>query len=627
MALSNYTCVKCGRNQNVRIDPTCASNKRNMERKVKKKDPNDKLCKWWKELQKYPKREQAWYKKMKAKDKHSQMSEDHIMAEEEESQKQLIEHWKNIVAKPKDKITDESGEVFIAKVRVIIVDHVKNNMATSRVKRQKICNNADDLNAAVGDNLKSMDQFWRALKLSRPISMTAIPFEAKQVDTIGSNTSESITNAFSKTVMQQTVQQDMMQQQIRQAQEEADMMEEVADDMQKIAQAQQEQSEQARQSPSAQRTAYSTLKTRLIEKPAKLNSSIARLRNDLAQPEMDLSAMEGEDATTTKEAAGSIKFPWGQLVFLPSQVGRDTMRPRWNHDGPCKDNAKFEANAEDAFNTYTENVRVWKETYQLETLAPNGSVAGDSANLLQPALGDFKRFFSEEGHAKPFRLRMAERRAFAKGVEKKNKALEKAQAKSSAARSRRNAGAQQGGDESYVPVIEPLVPDGHSLDGLDVSDKVADFNQTEAVKFKVDDLGVIANAGNYQTQVKWAKATMSKDGLDSMVTEISDKKLNDVVNQMFAGMGSRIKPASNFFIAFPPEHAELKKAIVDYQICVYDGGYSAVNATAFCLPEVICCVSGAMHLVGLSLDAVDGDTVAKKLKAANSYDKRTAMKI
>eukprot|EP00959_Pyramimonas_sp_CCMP1952_P347163 7271301-Pyramimonas_sp.AAC.1 len=114
---------------------------------------------------------------------------------------------------------------------------------------------------------------------------------------------------------------------------------------------------------------------------------------------------------------------------------------------------------------------------------------------------------------------MAERRAFAKGVEKKNKALEKAQAKSSAARSGLNAGAQQGGDESYAPVIESLMPDvldGHSLDGLNVSDKVADFNQTKAVKFKVDDLGVIASTGNYQTQVKWAKATMSKDGLDSM---------------------------------------------------------------------------------------------------------------
>ncbi|CAK0823721.1 unnamed protein product, partial [Prorocentrum cordatum] len=512
-----------------------------------------------------------------------------------------------------DKITDESGEVFIAKARVAIVDHVKNNMATSRVKRQKICNNADDLNAAVEDNLKSMDRFWRTLKLSRPISMTAIPFEAKQVDTIGSNTSESITNALSKAVMQQTVQQDMMQQQIRQAQEEADMMEEVADDMQKIAQAQQEQSEQARQSPSAQRTAYTTLKTCLIEKSAKLNSSIARLRNDFAQPEMDLSAMEGEDATTTKEAAGPIKLSWGQLVFLPSQ-----------------DNAKFEANAKDAFNTYTENVRVWKETYQLDKLAPNGSVVGDLANLLQPALDDFQRFFSKEGHAKPFRLRMAEWRAFAKGVEKKNKALEKAQAKSSAARSRLNAGAEQGGDESYAPVIESLMPDvldGHSLDGLNVSDKVADFNQTKAVKFKVDNLGVIANTGNYQTQVKWAKATMSNDGLDSMATEISNKKLNDVVDKMFAGMGSRIKPASNFLITFPPEHAELKKAIVDYQVCVYDGGYSAVKVAAFCLPEVICCVSGAIHLVGLSLDAVDGDTVAKKLEAVNNYDKRTAMKI
>ena len=224
------------------------------------------------------------------------------------------------MALSKDKITDENGDVFIAKARVILVDHVRNNMAVSRVKRQKICNNPDELNNATEDNVKAVDRFWRTLKISRPISMTAVPLDARQVDSIDANNTESIIHALSKAVMQQAIQQEMVQQQIRQAQEEAEMMEEVQSDMDKLAQTQKEQSEQNKQSPAAQRTAYTTLKTSLIEKRAKLDSSIVRLRSDLSQPDMDVSLLEGEDLVKTREAAGSITFSWAQLVSLPSQV-------------------------------------------------------------------------------------------------------------------------------------------------------------------------------------------------------------------------------------------------------------------------------------------------------------------
>jgi len=226
---------------------------------------------------------------------------------------------------------------------------------------------------------------------------------------------------------------------------------------------------------------------------------------------------------------------------------------------------------------------------------------------------------------------MAEWRAYAKTVEKKNKALEKAQQKSSAARSRLNEGAQQPASlENHVPVIQALMSDvlqDKDLDIVNVSDKVCDFSQTKAVKYKLEEVSYLKSAGNYQTQIKWTKATMSKDGLDSMVTEVSNKKLHDTVKQVFKDMDSRIQPVANFFITFPPDLDGLKKAVVDYQICVYDAGFSSVNVSSFCLPEVVCCVSGKLHVVGAKLEAVDGENVAKKLETFHNYDKDTIMKI
>ena len=331
----------------MRIDHKCASNKRSMERRVAKKGPTDVLSKWWKDLPKTPDKEMAWYKKMKAKEKYSHMSDDQIMVEAEETQSKGLEqrdrtryygyakvvedhpnlsetacldHWTKLVEKSTDKITDKNGDVFIARAREIVVDHVANNMATSRIKRQKTCKSADDMADAVQANLQSLDRFARTLQLSRPISMAAIPLEARQVDSIGSNTSESIMNALGKAVLQQAIQQQMVQVLVQETQEEAEMMADVQQDMEKIAQAQKEHKYQLKQSPIAQKTAFTTLKTVLIEKSAKLDSSIVRMRADLQQPDMDASMLEGADMGEVNEAAGSIKFSWGQFVALPSQA-------------------------------------------------------------------------------------------------------------------------------------------------------------------------------------------------------------------------------------------------------------------------------------------------------------------
>eukprot|EP00959_Pyramimonas_sp_CCMP1952_P207413 4338958-Pyramimonas_sp.AAC.1 len=88
---SEMVCTKCkkpvtlsnskptGRNPLYRIGNDCATNKRNMERKVAKRESTDALKVWWKKLQKNPVEEEAWYVKMAAKSPHSTFSDEEIM--------------------------------------------------------------------------------------------------------------------------------------------------------------------------------------------------------------------------------------------------------------------------------------------------------------------------------------------------------------------------------------------------------------------------------------------------------------------------------------------------------------------------------------------------------------------
>jgi len=131
-----------------------------------------------------------------------------------------------------------------------------------------------------------------------------------------------------------------------------------------------------------------------------------------------------------------------------------------------------------------------------------------------------------------------------------------------------------------------------------------------------DSLAALEGIANYQTQVKWAMSRLHKNGEDTMVSEITNKKFYTDVKSAFAGLDSRVaRDDKSFFIKFPPEHAELKKVLAEFQIVVHLHGYYSVNVTPFCLPEVQACTSGEVHLVGVQPASLDGDTAAAKVEA------------
>jgi hypothetical protein len=265
-------CMKCqepttiadsapaGRNPNLRIDKACGSNKRNMERRVKKKPAADPLVKWWKALQEDPDKECRWYRRMKReKQRNERMSDQEIMMVSEEvqgtglekrkraeyygfdsvvedhptwSEEQCLEHWAKLVAASTNKIVDDDGEVWIAKSRRLIVDDVDSNMNYKRVITKKAVETADDLTEAVSQAAGSQDRFRRMLQASRPTPYR-LPPQAKQVDAIAGNVTDNIAVALGKTALQGTLRQEMIQVAIEQAARDEDMMQEVQEDLEK----------------------------------------------------------------------------------------------------------------------------------------------------------------------------------------------------------------------------------------------------------------------------------------------------------------------------------------------------------------------------------------------------------
>ena len=107
---------------------------------------------------------------------------------------------------------------------------------------------------------------------------------------------------------------------------------------------------------------------------------------------------------------------------------------------------------------------------------------------------------------------------------------------------------------------------------------------------------------------------MSKEKEDQIVSEITNRKLYAEVAQAMSGIDSSARrDGAAFFIKFPAEAADLKKAVVEYQVQVYDKAYWSCNICAFCLPEVLAVVSGSLKLVGIRPGDIDGPTTTGKL--------------
>lgn len=267
-------------------------------------------------------------------------------------------------------------------------------------------------------------------------------------------------------------------------------------------------------------------------------------------------------------------------------------------------------------------VATWKDEHTLENLAPNGRVL-DFEVVLRELLDSFERFYSKDGHQKPVREAIQNWKAFAKNIEKQNRCLERAQSKRSAARGKLNSADLD--EEAKPPLIDDLqltIGHGHFLP-INTSDKLADFpKKLWQCDAKKEELQALRKVANFQTQIKWVKARLAKDGADSMASQITNKKLYGSVEDVFVDMDSRVAHDSSFFIKFPAEHEQLKKAVMDYQILVMSAGYYSVNVSPFCLPEMQACTAGEIQIVGIPPSALEGETTSAKMDSLNKLSYR-----
>lgn len=178
---------------------------------------------------------------------------------------------------------------------------------------------------------------------------------------------------------------------------------------------------------------------------------------------------------------------------------------------------------------YIKKVDEWKQANTLEKLAPNGRVSDYDAVVGQ-VLESFKKFFTRDGHAADFRQKVAAWRAFAKQIEKDTKAMERARSKSSAARSRLNT---TDADEAELsPMLREVMQaiSKGPLTNTNTSDKLADFPAKAWLSTALaEELNTLGMQPHFQTQVKWVKVRLAKDGDSSMATEITNRKRHNFV--------------------------------------------------------------------------------------------------
>ena len=126
----------------------------------------------------------------------------------------------------------------------------------------------------------------------------------------------------------------------------------------------------------------------------------------------------------------------------------------------------------------------------------------------------------------------------------------------------------------------------------------------------------VAAMRNLQLACKWAGGRILKENLDSLTTAITNKTLMEEISAvLMPKLPTELKPsdAANFVLKLPKENADLKNCLNDIQYQMLPESFAEVTVTPFCLPEVLCNLSGDFFVAGVPSEKVAGDAVTPKL--------------
>ena len=482
-----------GRNVMLRIVNDCATDKRNMERKVKSRADGDPLKTWWADLIKDDERSVVWYRKQKTKVRSSKQNDEELMQIDEEvkaegiekrsrreyygyetsveenpdwDEEKCIKLWEQRVANAAHKFTTKEGEVFIGKPQVFMLDVVENNMHESRLqKRRKIADDTD-LADAQADATASAERFRKSTAAAMPTDAPAslrLPSQAMDVDLAGIDEADSVAAAMSKSILATKFERDLMRKAQAEAEEEQEYMEEHLLRLEKKA----EKALEA--SPKDSKKQVANINTFVIEKHAKLDALIVRCRSELTP---DVPVLD---------------------YLLPEQKIKVT-----------KDLEDLTAKVGSTFKAFATKVSTWQAANTSDKLMPAGKEV-DSVVVLESLSDEYKLFFTRDGWQKQFREAVKTLTAYCKACEKElHKHCRGQQAKTNA-KSKLNKADEEFETSSVVQVLQNLALTG-GIQNLNISGQPEDYPKkpylTQNLQKEVEKISTLAN---FRTLVKWAK--------------------------------------------------------------------------------------------------------------------------
>jgi hypothetical protein len=259
-----------------------------------------------------------------------------------------------------------------------------------------------------------------------------------------------------------------------------------------------------------------------------------------------------------------------------------------------------------------------QEAHTLELLVPEGTIDIESWDeLMETFTENLKQFWSKDGKTKAFREVVANQKKFAAKLEKDHKAWEKATQKRAASRSKLHS-VDQGTEVAGVAIDQTRKAiEDNKFENINVTQKVAEYPGKAWIHTDMKEaIGKLAALPTLATQIKWSCTRMGKAQEETMVSEITNKKLLQDICETFGGLDSTVVcDPKLFFAKFPADHAELKRMITQQQVQVWEADYIGVSITTFCLPEVLVCLSGGAHFVGLRAESLQPEAMQHKLDA------------
>ena len=614
----------------VRVETVCATNKRNMERRVKQREKGDTLKTWWNGIIRDPKKLAMWARRMKRRGAYSRMTDEELMAESAEvdtqgveerirsrfygfdtlkdenkdlDEEELAEEWrKRLQAAP--SVIERDGQTYIERPREIVIDKLKSKMFQNRIGRRMIANDASDLKAIQEKQEESMGRFKRSMMSSFPCPPPKLPEEITEmdVDTLNLDRGPALDRFLDSESHLDSLRKEILAREKQQKEEDEENQRDI------------EVQRKSKPVPTAEdkdaksRNRLATVECLLLERQAKLDSTHLMLSKEV-------------------EAIGK-----ADLEHIVDPVRKEQAKEAIE---------KLEKDTKDALKEYFEHIKAFK----LKCEKPSEKIGAE--NLLDLAAIDnfakriddeYRSFFGRGDVISPLRecIRLQK-----KEVATQKKAAEKQETAALA----RSAKKRKMGSVDFDPDPKEELPNlaqaikSHCkeiLKGTKANINVSESFSEGKVYFKkgegdtADNIQKLQEVTQMRLLVKWAKKKLEDSKEPEITTAVMNRKLLTEITKVFAageGLHESLQQGTSTALTFPEEYDELKKTVCQYQITMGMSPWWTSNVTSFAIGEVRAQTSDSYALFGLRWRDLEGENIEKKMENISELNEKDFLQL